>query len=190
MPRRPRLQIPGGAYHVTARGVAGLPLFRGDHDRSFFLDVLAEVVNRRGWSCHAFCLMTTHYHLLVRTPEGDLASGMQRLNAHYAQEFNRRHGGRGHVFERRYSSTVIEREGHLIELCRYLALNPVRARICSSPADWPWSSYRAFLGLAPRPSYLAVEWLLANFGADPDRARQRFRAFVHDLDVTQTCYGV
>ncbi len=122
--------------------------------------------------------MTTHYHLLVRTPNPDLAAGMQRLNGHYAMGFNRRHSGRGHVFERRYASVPVTRESHLVELSRYLALNPVRAGLCDRPASWLWSSYRFFLGVDRPPRYLAVDWLLLQFGANRDRARERFRDFV------------
>lgn len=174
------MQIAGAAYHVTARGVARLPLFRDDDDRITFLKKLAEVCHRQDWLCHAYCLMSTHYHLLIRTPEPDLARGMQRLNGQYGQGFNRKHGSSGHVFESRYFSVLIERDAHLVELCRYLALNPVRAGACRDPASWRWSSYAAVLGRAPCPSFLAHEWLLSLFGANRGRARARLRAFVED----------
>lgn len=175
-----RVQVPGGAFHVLARAVAGRALFRDALDRRTFLDVLATAVALHGWSCHAFCLMTTHYHLLLRTPEGDLARGMHRLNGSYAQGFNRRHGTVGHVFESRYASILVDKESHLLELCRYLALNPVRAGACDDPAAWQWSSYRAAIGLEPAPPFLTVDWLLDHFGADRDVARRRLRAFVAD----------
>ena len=118
----------GAAYHVMARGVARQPIFRDDKDRHQFLKLLDDVVARHEWSCHAFVLMSTHYHVLVRTPNPDLARGMQRLNSCYAQHFNRRHGETGHRFERRYHSVLIESDAHALELVRYLALNPVRVR--------------------------------------------------------------
>ncbi len=124
--------------------------------------------------------MTNHYHLLIRTPEPDLARGMHRVNGHYAQGFNRRHRATGHLFESRYHSVLVERDSHLLELCRYFANNPVRAGLCSHPADWRWSSYRAVIGLAIAPPFLAVEWLLAYFGRDRIRARERLREFVED----------
>ena len=185
--------MPGAAYHVTAHAVAREPLFRDDADRTHFLGILEEVVARHDWSCHAFCLMTTHYHLLVRTPNPDIGVGMQRLNGHYAARFNKRHGIVGHVFNRRYHSLLVERESHLLDLCRYFALNPVRAGACSRPADWRWGSYAAVLGVARRPPFLAVEWLLAHFGSNLERARERFRAFVEDAPAaatTQFRYGV
>jgi putative transposase len=184
VPRPPRQQIPGAAYHVTARAVAGRSLFRNDDDWLHFLKLLAKVVERRDWVCGAYCLMTTHYHLVVRTPEADLASGIQSLNACYAQEFNRRHGLEGHVFLRRYQSVMIEREAHLLELGRYLPTNPVRAGLCAKPEDWPWSSYPALLGLCSAPAFLSPGWLLELFGRDRQTAARRLRAFVDDLPYT------
>jgi putative transposase len=189
VPRPPRLQIAGAAYHVTARAVAGRSLFRGDGDWIHFLTLLAKVVKRRDWVCGAYCLMTTHYHLVVRTPEADLASGIQSLNACYAQEFNRRHGVEGHVFFRRYESVMIEREAHLLELGRYLPTNPVRAGLCAKAEDWPWSSYPALLGLCSPPAFLSPGWLLELFGRDRQTAARRLRAFVEDLPYAPSAVG-
>jgi hypothetical protein len=127
--------------------------------------------------------MTTHYHLVIRTPNVDLAAGMQRLNGNFAQGFNRRHGETGHVFERRYHALLIEHDGHLLELYRYIALNPVRAGLCSRPEAWTWSSHSAVVGLAAPPDFLSTEWALLYFGSDRIRARERLRAFVDDVDV-------
>jgi putative transposase len=124
--------------------------------------------------------MTTHYHLLVRTPEADLARGMQDLNSCYAQQFNRRYGLEGHAFFRRYHSDMIEHEGHLLEAARYIPNNPVRAGLSQRAEDWPWSSYPAHLGLCPPPPFLSTGWLLELFGRDPRQARTRYRAFVED----------
>jgi putative transposase len=183
MPRRPRLQIPGAAYHVTARGIAKLALFRDDLDRLRFLELLADVVTRCEWTCHAYCLMTTHYHLLVRTPMANLAAGMQRLNSCYAQEFNRRHGEEGHRFLRRYHDVLVEDESHALELLRYIAMNPVRAGACRDAKRWPWSSYPAFIGEAAPPSFLTVDWVLAYFGNDRKRSARRLAAFVEDVSA-------
>lgn len=180
MPRPPRLQVPGAAYHVSARAVADRPLFQDDSDRLRFLALLGTVVTRHDWVCGAYCLMTTHYHLVVRTPNPDLARGIQRLNACYAQEFNRRYGVEGHVFFRRYHSILIEREAHLLELCRYVAMNPVRAGLCDRAEDWPWSSYRAVLSASRPPTFLSAQWLLELFGRDATNAKRRLRRFVED----------
>ncbi len=125
--------------------------------------------------------MTTHYHLLVRTPNPDLARGMQRLNACYAQHFNRRHGETGHRFERRYHSVPIETDAHALELIRYLALNPVRAGACRDPASWRWSSYTAIVSGQQRSHCVAEEWLLTYFGRNRDRALERLQSFVEDV---------
>jgi putative transposase len=181
VPRPLRLQVPGAAYHVTARAVAGRVLFRQDGDWAHFLTLLAKGIEKRDWVCGAYCLMPTHYHLVIRTPEADLADGIQSLNACYAQQFNRRYGFEGHVFFRRYQSVMIEREAHLLELGRYLPTNPVRAGLCARPEDWPWSSYAALMGLCPPPAFLSPGWLLELFGRDRQSAARRFRAFVEDV---------
>jgi putative transposase len=181
MARPLRLLVPGGVYHVTSKGVARSPLFRDDEDRERFLDLLGKVVARHDWACHAYCLMTTHYHVVVRTPNANLAVGMQQLNGAYAQGFNHRHAMRGHVLESRYGAVLIEREAHLLEAIRYVVLNPVRAGICADPEDWPWSSYCSTIGAAsPCRTFLTPAWVLAHFGSDPYRARERLRAFVLD----------
>jgi REP-associated tyrosine transposase len=178
MPRPHRIQAAGAIYHITGRGNSGLPVFRDDRDRQTFLMLVAMVVERYGWHCYGFCLMTTHYHLLVMTPKPDLARGMQWLNGLYAQMFNRRHVHEGHVFRGRYNSALVEGEGHLVELHRYLSLNPVRAGICRSPREWPWSSYRAAIGVDRAPSFLMVEPILELFGGSEGAARKRLAAFV------------
>ena len=178
MARPLRVQVAGGAYHVTCRGVRRQAIFRDDDDRSCFLSLLETVLRGRGWSCLAYCLMTTHYHIVIRTPDADLATGMQQLNGHFAMGFNRKHGERGHLFEERYHSVLVEADAHLIELYRYVALNPVRAGLCSRPETWPWGSYAAALGVVPPSPVLTSDWALMYFGTDPDRACDRLRAFV------------
>jgi putative transposase len=168
-------------YHVTARGVARQAIYRDDVDRRRFLKLLDEVVFRHGWACHAYVLMTTHYHLVVRTPNPDLARGMQRLNACYAQHFNRRHGETGHRFERRYQSVLVESDAHALELVRYLALNPVRAGACRDAASWRWSSYAAIVRGTRTPPSLAQDWLLTYFGRNRARAVERLQSFVEDM---------
>ena len=113
--------------------------------------MLGRVVSGYGWECHAYCLMGTHFHLLVTTPHPNLAAGMQRLKGAYAQAFN--HGRRrsGHLFQGRYHAVLVESDGHLLELYRYIALNPVRAGLCDRAIDWSWGSYPAAVGTAPRP---------------------------------------
>jgi REP element-mobilizing transposase RayT len=176
--RRPRIQVEGGTYHVTAHAITGGRLYRSRADRLLFLALLERAVMDHQWACYAYCLMLNHYHLVVHTPDRNLPQGMKWLNGSYGQRFNRRHAARGHVFESRYYSGVIERETHLLEAVRYVALNPVRAGLCVDPKEWRWSSYRAWLDEVPAPSFLAVSWLLQQFGMDTSPARDRLRAFV------------
>jgi REP-associated tyrosine transposase len=180
MPRRPRIQAAGAAYHVTANGVARTALFRDDVDRQRFLDLLADVVGRFEWTCHAYCVMTTHYHLLVQTPVPNLSAGMQRLNSCYVQQFNRRHCEEGARLKRRFDDVLVKSESHALELFRYISMNPVRAEICSRPERWKWSSYAAHIGKAPRPGFLTLEWVRAYFGSNPKRAAERLASFVED----------
>ena len=180
MARPPRLQLAGGIYHVTSRGNRRQEIFTDDRDRLRFLVLLDQVANRVGWVGHAYCLMPNHFHLVVETPSPTLSAGLQWLNGTYAQWFNWRHRKDGHLFQGRFHSVLVETDPHLLELSRYTVRNPVRARLCASPIDWPWSSCRAMLGLAPPADFLAVRRVLGHFGTDLDRARRAFHTFVHD----------
>ncbi len=178
VPRRPRLILPRGTYHVTARGNRRQLIFRDDGDHYAFLELLASVSGDRGWRCHAFCLMPNHYHAVLETPNADLSAGIQHLNSRHAERFNRRHQLDGHLFQGRFHSVLVESEWHLIELSRYLSMNPVRAGLCREPDAWPWSSYRSVIGLNSAPPFLAVERVLDMFGRDPECARRNFHSFV------------
>ncbi len=157
MGEKRRLQIAGGIYHVTARGNARESVFTDEIDFAVFLRTLAPLVARFGWLCHSFCLMPNHYHLLLETPEPNLSKGMRLVNGTYAQRFNGRHRRAGHVFQGPYRAEVVERDGHLLEVCRYIALNPVRAHLCADPAAWPWSSYRALTSAQDAPTFLTLD---------------------------------
>jgi putative transposase len=178
MSRPLRIEYPGAVYHVTSRGDARRPIFRTDDDRVLFLDVLASIVSRFHWLCHAYCLMNNHYHLVLETPEGNLSRGMRQLNGVYTQRFNRRHRKPGHVFQGRYKAIVVEKESYLLELCRYVVLNPVRAAAAETPEAWKWSSYRASAGYADAPDYLTTDWILAHFGKKRKMAQRHYREFV------------
>jgi len=178
MARPPRIATPGGVFHITARGNRRQEIFLDDRDRRRFLELLATAVSRHGWRCHAYCLMPNHFHLMIETPKADISAGMHRLNGGYAQWFNRRHEFDGHLFQSRFHSVLLQSNWHLLELSRYIVLNPVRARLCRDPVDWRWSSYRAIMALAQSPEFLTVDWLLEQFGADSRSARIAFRRFV------------
>ena len=143
MARPLRIEYPGALYHVTSRGNARAPIYKADADRETFLDVLERVTERFNWLCHAYCLMDNHYHLMIETPDGNLASGMRQLSGVYTQRFNRRHKRVGHVFQGRYKAILVDRDSYLLELCRYVVLNPVRAKMVRSARQWRWSSFRA-----------------------------------------------
>jgi putative transposase len=179
--RPPRLQLAGGIYHVTSRGNRRQHVFTDDRDRRRFLALLDHVANRLDWAGHAYCLMPNHFHLVMETPSPTLSAGLQWLNGSYAQWFNWRHQKDGHLFQGRFHSVLVETDVHLLELSRYTVQNPVRARLCSSPIDWPWSSCRAMLGLTRPADFLMVGRVLDHFGPDRDRARRAFHTFVHDV---------
>lgn len=178
MSRPLRIVFPGALYHLTLRGNARGEIFLDETDREIFLDVLASVIERFGWRVHAYCLMGNHYHLLAQTPKPNLSSGMRRLNGVYTQRFNRRHERVGHVFQGRFKAILVERDSYLLELARYIVLNPVRAGLANAPEDWRWSSYRATAGEEAAPRWLRVDWILDQFGNGDTPAQERYRQFV------------
>jgi len=169
---------PGGIYHVTARGNRKQRIFLADTDREVFIGLLARIATQMKWQCHAYCLMENHYHLVTQIPEPNLSVGLQLLNGRYAQLFNGRYALTGHVFQGRFHSVAVEDHGHLLELWRYLALNPVRAGLCQHPEEWPWSSYRAVMGKSFTPSFLNVARVLELCGPSPERGRENLRQFI------------
>ncbi len=180
MSRPLRLEYPGAVYHVTARGNAREPIFTTDDDRARWLRLLGRDVEQQRWRCHAYCLMGNHYHILVETPEANLSRGMARLNGVYSQWFNRRHQRVGHLFQGRYKAIVVAKQSHLLELCRYVVLNPVRAGLVDSADRWAWSSYQATATGRGVPPWLTTQWVLAQFDAETGRARQAYRRFVEE----------
>jgi len=146
MARRPRLNFAGAIHHVTTRGIDHDPIYIGDDDRRAFLDMLSDAAARHGWTVYAYCLMTNHYHLLIRTDRPTLSAGMRELNGRYAARFNRRQRRGGYVFQRRYASSLVESELHLHAAGTYIEMNPVRAGMVKRPEDWPWSSRRFSAG--------------------------------------------
>ncbi|HUJ16831.1 MAG TPA: transposase [Nitrospirota bacterium] len=178
MARPLRIEYPGAVYHVTARGNEKKPVFKDDADRLNFLNTLQHVNKRYNWLCQTYCLMTNHYHLLIETPDGNLALGMRQLNGVYTQLFNKRHNRTGHLFQGRYKAILIQKDSHLLEVCRYVVLNPVRAGMAEKPDDYSWSSYRATAGKEkPHPS-LTTDWVLGQFSGKRGKAEREYRQFV------------
>jgi len=178
MARPLRIEFAGALYHVTARGNAREDIYRDDEDRQQFLMLLQNTVNRHDWYCHAYCLMDNHYHLLVETNSPTLSKGMKFLNGTYTQYFNRRHQRVGHVFQGRFKAILVQKNSHLLELARYIALNPVRAKRVRSAEEWCWSSHRATAGYDESAACLTTEWVLAGFADTRNAAQQRYRDFV------------
>ena len=134
--------------------------------------------------CHAYCEMTNHYHLALTTRQANLSRAMQQLNSDYAQWWNWRHDRAGHVFEARFQAQVVQDGRYLAHVCRYIVLNPVRARMVAAPEDWPWSSYRAMIGIAQRPPFLETDWLLGRVRPGrPGAGLNPFRDFVSGADA-------
>ena len=178
MARPLRIEYAGAVYHVTARGNARASLYKDDGDRKAFLGILGKVMERHNWLCHAYCLMGNHYHLMIETPDGNLSVGMRQLNGIYTQSFNRRHRRVGHVLQGRFKAILVDKDSYLLELSRYIVLNPVRAKMVKHPNHYAWSSYRATAGLSGAPELLTRDWLLAQFGRQRRTAEKRYRQFV------------
>lgn len=180
------MEFPGAIYHITSRGNAKQTVFLDNRDRDNWIEILSTVVERFHYFCHAYCLMDNHYHLIIETPEGNLSKGMRQLNGVYTQAFNRRHERIGHVFQGRYKAVIVEKESHLLSLCRYVVLNPVRAGIVNKPERWVWSSYRATIGVAKRPAFLKTEWILSQFDGKRSEAVEKYKRFVTEGIVNES----
>jgi len=179
MSRPLRLEYPGALWHVTSRGVERRDIYLDDADRRWFLALLARVVERYRWIVHAYVLMTNHYHLLIETPIPTLSRGMQMLGGEFAEFFNVRHCRAGHLFQGRFKAHLVEKESYLLEVARYIVLNPVRAKMVECAREWPWSSYRATAGMESVPSWLMVQTILEHFDPwDSATAADLYRQFV------------
>lgn len=185
MSRPLRIEFPGAIYHVTSRGDRREPIFDDDADRRTFLEVVGAALDRFDACALAYCLMGNHYHLVQHTRRANLSMLMRHINGVYTQAYNRRHRMVGHLFQGRFKAILVDRDAYLLEVCRYVDLNPVRANMVPQAADWPWSSYRAHVG-----SQVPLSWLdtpsvhgyllgrdVAN-GRDAKRAAQRYEKLV------------
>jgi putative transposase len=176
--RLPREVLPGGIYHVFSRGSNRQAIFAFDSDRIDFLECLGRVVRVYKQTCLTYCLMPNHYHLVLETPDTSLSEAMKALNGRYSLRFNRRYGRDAHLFKNRFGAVLQETESQFFWTLRYTVRNPVEAGLCAEPDEWPWSSYRASVGLDTAPSFLDVRALLSYFGDEPDVAIARYRDFV------------
>jgi REP element-mobilizing transposase RayT len=168
----------GCFYHLGSRGNFKQDIVVDDFDRAMWTTLLGAVSRKSDWLVLAFCLMTNHFHLVVQAGRSDVSEAMQLLNGEYSRRANRRFSRSGHLFENRFHSEPIESDAHLLQACRYVDRNPCNAGLCGDPADWPWSSYGATVGLVHVPPFLAAGELLELFGREPERARRAYRDFV------------
>lgn len=178
MARPLRIEYPGAVYHITSRGNEKKTIFKDDQDRNSFLDTIQQVNKRYNWICHAYCLMGNHYHLLIETSEGNLSIGMRQVNGLYTQRFNKRHRRVGHLFQGRYKAILIQKDSHLLEVARYIILNPIRAYITKQPDEWNWSSYPATAGMQTPHPCLTIQWILSQFSTNRSTAEKEYCEFV------------
>ena len=178
MARPLRIEYEGAVYHITSRGNRRKPIFKDEDDQRLFLSTLESVNKRYNWLNHAYCLMNNHYHLIIETPDGNLSKGMRQLNGVYTQMFNKRHKKTGHIFQGRYKAILIQKDSHLLEACRYVVLNPVRAKIVHKLEDWKWSSYRSTAGLDKPHLCLTTEWILGQYSKRKKQAERKYSEFV------------
>lgn len=175
MTRPLRIEFNGALYHITSRGNARQAIFLNEEDFTDFLEILNSVVKRYNFLLHDYCLMNNHYHLLIETPEGNLSKGMRQLNGLYAQRFNQKHRRVGHLLQGRYQSILVDKENYLLELSRYIVLNPVRAGMVKEPKDYRWSSYQGTSGYQKIPG-LFTDWILSQFGEEKNTIK--YQTFV------------
>jgi len=160
MTRPLRIEFKGAVYHITSRGNARQAIFLDEKDFFVFLNLLYRVVKRYHFILHTYCLMNNHYHLLIETPYDNLSKGMRQLNGLYTQQFNQRHKRVGHLLQSRYQAILVDKDNYLLELYRYMVLNPVRVKIVKDPKDWRWSTYRSTTGHKGIPC-LTTDWILS-----------------------------
>lgn len=178
MARPLRIEYDGAVYHITSRGNDRKPIYKDDEDRRIFLETLQKTNKRYNWICHAYCLMNNHYHLAIETNDGNLSKGMRQLNGVYTQIYNRRHHRVGHIFQGRYKAILIQKESHLLEVCRYVVLNPVRAKAVEKPEQWKWSSYRGTSGKEKPDPCMTTDLVLGQFSTRKSQAESKYREFI------------
>jgi len=185
-----RLHIPGVPVHVLSRGNDKQCIFTDNRDYERYLQLLSDVCARFGVTCHAFCLLWNHLHLIVTPSDLPVCGMMRQLNSHYCQWFNHRHGRVGHVLQGRYRALLIDGGSYFLNAMRYVVLNPVAAHKVKSPADWPWSSYRATVDLEERPAYLDLQRLWHTLdAADASNGCARFKALVEEGGQPEELWG-
>ena len=178
MARPLRIEYEGAVYHVMAKGNRGEFIFSEDKDKEQFLAFLQRAVEKYGVTVYGWCIMGNHYHLLISTPERILSKAMHLMGSGYGSYLRRYRGWIGHVFAGRYKSVCVEKESYLLELSRYIHLNPVKAGLAIKPEEYHWSSYRQYIGKEESVKWLQTAWLLSEYGATYRIARNRYKEFI------------
>ena len=178
MARPLRIQYPGATYHIISRAIARMTIFHNEKDWEKFLQIMERVIQKHKWICHAYCLMSNHYHILLETPEANLVPGMKYMNQLYSQFYNWKYGRVGPVLQGRYKAWLVEKWGKYLGNCRYIVNNPVEAGIVRYPSDWYWSSYAATRGFQKAPEWLQTDFLLSQFSKSREKARKMYEEFV------------
>ncbi len=188
MSRALRVQYAGAFYHVTNRGNAKQKIFLNNDDYQKFLDTLAAVLKRYNWICYSYCLMPNHYHLLLKTLDPNLSDGMRQLNGDYTQSFNVKHGRVGHLFQGRFKSSLIDQESYYFEVMRYIALNPVRAKLTKTPYSWLWSSYKYLTQGNNSLGYLNTDLALNEYSKNKTKAKQLYKEQINSRVKDETSW--
>jgi len=173
-----RIEYPGAFYHVTSRGNERKMVFQSTRDREKYLSYLESAHDRYGAIVHVYCLMGNHYHLLLETPRGNLSKILHHINGAYTTYFNIKRSRSGHLFQGRFKGILVEKDAYCKELSRYIHLNPVRAGLVKTPSEYPWSSYRYFIGKDRRPEWLTTELVLGDFGGEERKRYRGYREYV------------
>jgi REP element-mobilizing transposase RayT len=183
--RQLRIEFPGAFYHVTSRGNEKKAVFHSTRDREKYLSYLESAYDRYGAIIHVYCLMENHYHLLLETPRGNLSQVLHHINGAYTTYFNIKRNRSGHLFQGRFKGILVDKEAYCKELSRYIHLNPVRAGIVKTPLEYPWSSYRYYIGKTKKPQWLATEFVLEDFGGEGRVGFRRYREYVERVETKE-----
>ncbi len=180
MGRPLRIEYPGALYHITSRGNERKKIYLDEGDRLKFLAILEDYHDRYGILIHSYVLMDNHYHLILETPKGNLLKVMHGINGGYTGYFNRKYGRSGHLFQGRYKGILVDKDNYLVELSRYVHLNPVRVSMVKRPEEYKWSSYAGYIAEGKEVKWVEYAWVLSKFGSNVKRAREKYRAYVEE----------
>lgn len=180
MGRPLRIEYPGALYHITSRGNERKKIYLDEEDKIKFLETLQDYHARYAILIHSYVLMDNHYHLILETPKGNLLKVMHGINGGYTAYFNRKYKRSGHLFQGRYKGIVVDKDNYLVELSRYVHLNPVRAEITARPEQYRWSSYPGYIGKARELKWVEYSWILSQFGSSAKRAREKYKGYVEE----------